>query len=172
MTEIHPTAIVHSSARLGDHVKIGPYCVVGEDVAIDAGTVLHNHVVIHTLTTIGAENEIFPFSVIGADPKLVDQRTKVPFSGMKLKTKDKQELAAWFAVANDMQMDARITWATPNTIQEVRSQQFLPDVGRVPDDDIKAAILEHVGKHLPPVERFRMVGPITDDTVPFTDRAI
>lgn len=69
MTKIHPTAIVHSSASLGEDVEIGPYCVVGEDVSIGARSVLHNHVVIQSLTTLGVENEVFPYSVIGADPQ-------------------------------------------------------------------------------------------------------
>ena len=30
---IHPTAIIDPSARIDDDVEIGPYCVVGRDVA-------------------------------------------------------------------------------------------------------------------------------------------
>jgi hypothetical protein len=33
---------------------------------------------------------------------LVSERVKVPFQGMKLRTKDRDELAAWFAVANTL----------------------------------------------------------------------
>jgi UDP-N-acetylglucosamine acyltransferase len=44
---IHPTAVVHPSARV-DGVEIGPYCVVGENVEIGAGTVLVAHVCIGT----------------------------------------------------------------------------------------------------------------------------
>lgn len=35
-----------------------------------------------------------------ADPKLVALRTKAPFKNMRLRTSDKRELAAWFAIAN------------------------------------------------------------------------
>lgn len=68
-TLIHPTAIVHPEANLSDHVRIGPYCVVGEDVTIGEWTVLHNHVTVQGPTTIGRENTIFPFSVLGAEPQ-------------------------------------------------------------------------------------------------------
>ncbi len=34
------------------------------------------------------------------DKALIAARTKVPFRGMKLRTKDREELAAWFAVGN------------------------------------------------------------------------
>ena len=54
---------------MGGGVEVGPYCVIGPDVVIGEGTVLHNHVVIESLTRIGSENEVFPFSVIGADPQ-------------------------------------------------------------------------------------------------------
>ena len=32
--DIHPTAVVHDRAELGDGVKIGPYTVIGPDVTI------------------------------------------------------------------------------------------------------------------------------------------
>lgn len=67
--KIHPTAIVDSSAELGDGVVIGPYCVIGEGVRIGAGTHLHNHVTVQEHTTIGRENSVFPFAVIGAEPQ-------------------------------------------------------------------------------------------------------
>lgn len=69
MQTIHPTAIIDSRADLGDAVVVGPYCVIGPDVRIGDGTVLHNHVTIQSSTRIGVHNELFPFSVIGADPQ-------------------------------------------------------------------------------------------------------
>ena len=32
--DIHPTAIVEKGARLGQGVRIGPYCVIGADVVL------------------------------------------------------------------------------------------------------------------------------------------
>ncbi len=69
MPKIHPTAIVDPSARLAAGVEVGPYCVIGPEVVIGEGTILHNHVTLQCLTTIGRENVFYPFSVIGADPQ-------------------------------------------------------------------------------------------------------
>lgn len=69
MTTIHPTAIVDPTARLASGVVVGPYCVIGPDVEIGEGTVLHNHVAVQSFTSIGRDNVFYPFSVIGADPQ-------------------------------------------------------------------------------------------------------
>ena len=65
MADIHPTAIIDSTAEIADDVKIGPYCVVGPHVQLGSGCVLHNHVVLGGPSTFGKNNEFFPFAVIG-----------------------------------------------------------------------------------------------------------
>ncbi|MEC9373132.1 MAG: acyl-ACP--UDP-N-acetylglucosamine O-acyltransferase [Planctomycetota bacterium] len=67
--EIHPTAVVDSSAELGDGVRIGPYCVVGRDVRLGAGTTLHNHVTVQESTVLGEDCVIYPYAVLGAEPQ-------------------------------------------------------------------------------------------------------
>ena len=62
---IHPTAIIHANAQLGQRCEIGPYCVLGEHVVLGDGCKLHSHVVIDGHTTLGRANEIFPFACIG-----------------------------------------------------------------------------------------------------------
>jgi len=69
MPQIHPTAIVAPGAMLAQDVAIGPYCIVGEHVALDAGVRLRSHVVVDGHTTIGAGTRIFPFSSIGLEPQ-------------------------------------------------------------------------------------------------------
>jgi UDP-N-acetylglucosamine acyltransferase len=69
MPTIHPTAIVDPSAEIADTACIGPYCVIGPEVRIGRGTILHNHVIVQTLTTIGQDNRIYPYAVLGADPQ-------------------------------------------------------------------------------------------------------
>ena len=66
---VHPTAIVHPSARLGRGVAIGPYSIVGEHVEIGDRTEIGPHVVIHGRTRIGADNRIFQFCSIGEIPQ-------------------------------------------------------------------------------------------------------
>lgn len=62
---IHPTAVVHPGAQIGEGCEIGPYGVIGEHVALGQGCRLHSHVVIDGHTKLGEENEIFPFACIG-----------------------------------------------------------------------------------------------------------
>jgi len=50
---VHPTAVVHASARIGAQAHIGPYVVIGEDVTIGANAVLLAHVVIYRGVQIG-----------------------------------------------------------------------------------------------------------------------
>src|SRR6516165_4175018 len=57
---IHPTAVVHVSARIGPGTHIGPYVVVEEDVHIGANAVLLAHVVIYRGAKIG--NNFFAHS--------------------------------------------------------------------------------------------------------------
>lgn len=67
--DIHPTAIVEDGASLGTGVKIGPYCVVGPEVAIGDGTELISHAVVAGKTTMGRNNRVFPFASIGQQPQ-------------------------------------------------------------------------------------------------------
>lgn len=66
---IHPTAIVDSSANIDEGVTIGPYCIIGENVSIGCGTVLNSHVVVGKNTTIGKHNHIYQFASIGENPQ-------------------------------------------------------------------------------------------------------
>jgi UDP-3-O-[3-hydroxymyristoyl] glucosamine N-acyltransferase len=50
---VHPTAIVHTTARIGPDAHIGPYVIVEEDVEIGAHAVLLAHVVIYRGARIG-----------------------------------------------------------------------------------------------------------------------
>jgi UDP-3-O-[3-hydroxymyristoyl] glucosamine N-acyltransferase len=50
---VHPTAVVHSSAKIGRGAHLGPYVVVDEDVEIGDDAVLLAHVVIYRGVKIG-----------------------------------------------------------------------------------------------------------------------
>lgn len=50
---IHPTALVHPSARIGEGAHVGPYVVISEDVQIGKNAVLLAHVVIYRGARIG-----------------------------------------------------------------------------------------------------------------------
>jgi len=68
-TEIHPQAVVSSSARLGARVKIGAYAIVGEHVTLGDGCSVDAHAVIEGPSTIGRNNGFHPFCSIGGDPQ-------------------------------------------------------------------------------------------------------
>ena len=62
---VHPTAIVDPAARIAETAEIGPYCIIGAEVEIGAGTRLMAHVYVEGPTWIGAHNQFYPYSSIG-----------------------------------------------------------------------------------------------------------
>jgi UDP-N-acetylglucosamine acyltransferase len=71
MANIHATAVVDPSAKLGTDVEIGPFCVIGPDVKLGDGAVVHSHAVIVGRTTLGEGCRVFPFASIGQAPQHV-----------------------------------------------------------------------------------------------------
>jgi UDP-N-acetylglucosamine acyltransferase len=69
MSDIHSTAIIDPSAKIGEGVVIGPYSVIGADVEIGANSWIGPHVVINGPTTIGSDNKIHQFASIGEAPQ-------------------------------------------------------------------------------------------------------
>lgn len=66
---IHPTAIIAEGAKIAENVKIGPYCVIGQDVEIASGAELKAHVCVDGCTSIGEGTVIYPFASIGSAPQ-------------------------------------------------------------------------------------------------------
>lgn len=64
-TVIHPTAVVDSSAEIGEGCSVGPYCVIEANVRIGAGTVLKPHVVIDHGVELGTDCRVGSFAVLG-----------------------------------------------------------------------------------------------------------
>jgi UDP-N-acetylglucosamine acyltransferase len=62
---IHSTAIVHPTARIASTADIGPYCIIGEEVEIGAGTRLMANVYAEGPTWIGEENIFYPYTTVG-----------------------------------------------------------------------------------------------------------
>lgn len=77
---IHPSSIVEEGAVIGAGVHIGPFCFVGSQVEIGAGTELKSHVVVNGITKIGCDNKIYQFASIGEanqDLKYAGEPTRV-----------------------------------------------------------------------------------------------
>lgn len=63
---IHPSAIVHPDAVLGEGVEVGPWAMIAGTVKIGARTKVGPRVTIEGHTTIGEDNEIFTGAVVGS----------------------------------------------------------------------------------------------------------
>ena len=69
MGNVHKSAIVEDSVKLGADVTIGPFCCVTGNVTLGDGVNLESHVVVTGNTTIGEETHIYPFASIGHIPQ-------------------------------------------------------------------------------------------------------
>lgn len=67
--QIHPSAVVSPTARLGAGCHIGPYTIIGDEVTLGEGVHVESHCVIDGRTRIGDETYIFPFVSIGLPPQ-------------------------------------------------------------------------------------------------------
>jgi len=68
-TEIHPSAIVSTSAQIGAGCYIGPYVTIGADVTLGCGVRVDSHCVVDGQTRIGDETHVYPFVSIGLPPQ-------------------------------------------------------------------------------------------------------
>lgn len=66
---IHPTAVIHSGAKVDSTVQVGPYAVVDEGVELGPECVVGPHVYLTGLTSIGARNRFYAGCVIGEAPQ-------------------------------------------------------------------------------------------------------
>ena len=60
---------ISKKAKIHSSVKIGPYCVIGDNIEIGEDCVLHSHISLSGNTKIGKNNIFYPFSSIGSSPQ-------------------------------------------------------------------------------------------------------
>ena len=65
----HPSSIISKNAKIHESTKIGPFCVIGDNVEIGKNNNLISHVSISGNTTIKDDNTFYPFSSIGSTPQ-------------------------------------------------------------------------------------------------------
>jgi UDP-N-acetylglucosamine acyltransferase len=75
--DIHPTAIISPRAELASDVRVGPYSVIEDDVAIGEGCEIGTHAVIKRFTSLGKRNRIFEHAVLGGLPQDVKFRDEL-----------------------------------------------------------------------------------------------
>jgi UDP-3-O-[3-hydroxymyristoyl] glucosamine N-acyltransferase len=61
---IHPTAVVHETARVSEGVRIDPYAVIGADSEVGSGSWVGAHVVIGAGCSIGESSVLHPHSTL------------------------------------------------------------------------------------------------------------
>ncbi|MBM4004274.1 MAG: acyl-ACP--UDP-N-acetylglucosamine O-acyltransferase [Planctomycetes bacterium] len=66
---IHPTAVVHSRAQLGNNICVGPFCVLEADTVLGDDCVLLGRVTIKAGTYLDADNEVGEGTVLGGKPQ-------------------------------------------------------------------------------------------------------
>ena len=64
-TQIHATAVVDPSAKLGPGVTVGPYAIVGASVELGEGCQVGHHATLEGPSRFGARNIFFPYAAIG-----------------------------------------------------------------------------------------------------------
>jgi UDP-3-O-[3-hydroxymyristoyl] glucosamine N-acyltransferase len=69
---IHPTAVIHPSAKIGANSHIGPYVVIDENVAIGDNAILLAHVVIYRGARIGKNFFAHAHAVVRENCRLGD----------------------------------------------------------------------------------------------------
>ncbi len=69
MADIHPTAIVHADAQIGNNVTIGPFAVVDGDVVIGDDTEIGSHTYIADGARIGKNCRIHKGAVVATIPQ-------------------------------------------------------------------------------------------------------
>lgn len=66
---IHPSAIIHASVKLGVDVVVGPYAVIEEDVRIGDRTVIEASAHVKRFTSVGTDNHVFSMACVGGEPQ-------------------------------------------------------------------------------------------------------
>lgn len=68
-SQIHPTAIVHPEARLGDDVIVGPYAIIEEKTEIGPGCRLDAFAQVKSYVRMGAGNHVHSHAIVGGLPQ-------------------------------------------------------------------------------------------------------
>ncbi|MBI4727738.1 acyl-ACP--UDP-N-acetylglucosamine O-acyltransferase [candidate division TA06 bacterium] len=65
--QIHPTAIIDPTARIGDNVTVGPFTIIGPECALGDGCVIGSSVAIHKWTELGQGCKVWHGASLGSD---------------------------------------------------------------------------------------------------------
>jgi UDP-N-acetylglucosamine acyltransferase len=68
-SKVHPHAVVAPGAKIGANVEVGAFAVIGPDVDLGEGCVVHAHAMVYGPSKFGRENVFHPFSCVGGEPQ-------------------------------------------------------------------------------------------------------
>jgi UDP-N-acetylglucosamine acyltransferase len=68
-TRVHPTAIVDSSAVLGEDVEIGPWALVGENCTVGDGSIIAARATLERNVRLGRRVKVGMGTILGGDPQ-------------------------------------------------------------------------------------------------------
>lgn len=136
--KIHPTAIVHPKAEIGEGVEVGPYAFIGEHVKIGKGSVIHHHASVEGHTTMGEQNEVGSFSVIGSKPPGGSEHiipARISRNASALAAKYAEQAHALLGCRGMSRVDMIVEGDQPwfleiNTIPGMTPTSLLPDAAR------------------------------------------
>ncbi len=80
--QVHPSAVIDKTVKLGDDVVVGPNCVIDAGASIGAGTIFDANVVIGPNVKIGSGNQLYPNCVIGRPPQLLGLKPDRKIGGL------------------------------------------------------------------------------------------
>lgn len=72
--EIHPTALVDPSCRIGEGTRVGPFAVIEAGVSVGGNCRIYAHAVIRTGTRLGEGNQVHEHAVLGGPPQDLKHR--------------------------------------------------------------------------------------------------
>ncbi len=84
MNQIHPSAVIDSTARIGANVKIGPNTVIEAGVIIGDNCILDANVIIAKNVKIGSGNIFFPMCCIGKNPQMLGAKPDTLFGRLEI----------------------------------------------------------------------------------------
>ncbi len=71
VSSVHPSSVIEDGAVLDDGVVIGPFCHVGSNAELGAGTRLISHASVIGNTRVGADCTLHPHAVVGGFPQVI-----------------------------------------------------------------------------------------------------
>jgi len=66
---IHPTAIVHSNARVAATATVGPFSIIAEEAEVSDGCIIGDSVLIDRWTRLGKNVRVFHGAAVGGPPQ-------------------------------------------------------------------------------------------------------